>query len=300
MTGILVWVVSAVAMSVGGPRILAWMVRRGVGAGIGLAVWASLVCTTLLVVGAPVLAEAVSRCADLLGAGDHARPDAVAAILSGAVLSVAAVRATWRLRSAAVARRRVHRRHLGVGRILQGSHVGEGSVLWLPLEVPTAYSVSGRPPLVVASIALRHCLDADALAGVLAHERAHIARRHHTLVGAAEAVAAALPWLPLMRRSPALVRTLVEFDADDHAARALGPEGLQRALQTLRPLHPPAPMLAITGDAVDMRLSRLVNYPASVGPFDKTLASLTVVLLPVWTMAATAFLVTVVASCTAF
>ena len=65
------WVVSAVAMSVGGPRILAWMVRRGVGAGIGLAVWASLVCTTLLVVGAPVLAEAVSRCADLLGAGDR-------------------------------------------------------------------------------------------------------------------------------------------------------------------------------------------------------------------------------------
>jgi Zn-dependent protease with chaperone function len=172
-------------------------------------------------------------------------------------------------------------------------------VLWLPLDVPTAYSVSGRPPLVVASMALRHCLDADALAGVLAHERAHIARRHHTLVGAAEAVAAGLPWLPLMRRSPALVRTLVEFDADDHAARALGPEGLQRALQTLRPLHPPAPMLAITGDAVDMRMSRLENYPASIGPINKTLTSLTVVLLPVWTMATTVVLVTVVASCTA-
>jgi Zn-dependent protease with chaperone function len=294
-----VWVLSAVATSVGSPRILSTMTRRGVSAGIGLALWAVLVCATLLILGAPVLAEAMSRCADLLGAGEHARPDAVAAVLSGAILSIAAVRATWRLRSAGLARRRVHRHHLGVGRILQGAHAAEGSVLWLPLDVPTAYSVSGRPPLVVASTALRACLDADALAGVLAHERAHIARRHHTLVGAAEAVAAGLPWLPLMRRSPALVRTLVEFDADDHAARALGPEGLQRALQTLRPILAPTPTLAITGDAVDMRLSRLVNYPTSTGPIANTLTSLTVVLLPVLTMATTSVLVTVIASCTA-
>jgi hypothetical protein len=102
-----------------------------------------------------------------------------------------------------------------------------------------------------------------------------------------------------MRRSPALVRTLVEFDADDHAARALGPEGLHRALQTLRPSHAPTATLAITGDAVDMRLRRLVNYPTSTGPIAKTLTSLTVVLLPVLTMATTSVLVTVVASCTA-
>ncbi len=301
MTGVVVWVLSGVVVSVGSPRMLATMVRRGVAAGVVLAVWAVLVCATLVILAAPVLAEVMSRCAVLFGSGEQARPDVIAAVISAAILVIAAARAACRLRSARAARRDVHRRHLGVGRIL-GAHPGEGAVLWLPLDEPTAYSVAGQPPLVVASTGLRACLDADALASVLAHERAHIARRHHTLVGAAEVGAAGLPWLPLLRRSPALVRALVEIDADDHAARTHGPSSLHRALQTLRTVDAPAPTLAITGDAVALRLARLATFRTPAGPIataNVTLTSLTAVLLAVLSTT-TLVAVTAVASCTAF
>ncbi len=62
------------------------------------------------------------------------------------------------------------------------------------------------------------------------HERAHLRGRHHLMVAVAEALAAALPWLPLMRRSPFLVRALVEVSADSIAARSHGAEAVRTAL----------------------------------------------------------------------
>lgn len=57
----------------------------------------------------------------------------------------------------------------------------------------------------------------------------------------AEAAAAGLWWLPLIRTSPALVRVLVGLDADACAAQAHSPHGLARALQTLQPTPVPGP-----------------------------------------------------------
>ena len=302
MIGIVVWALTGLLMAVVSPRILATMMLRGHRAGVILTVWAALVCVNLVVIAGPVLGEVMSRCAMLLLAGEQERPDAVAALISALILVTATARAARRLRSVRGARLDVHRRHLGLSRILQGAHPQSGSTLWLPLAEPTAYSVAGQPPLVVASTGLRTCLDADALAAVLAHERAHIVRRHHSLVAAADALAAGLPWLPLMRRSPALVRTLVEFDADEYAARTHGPNGLHRALQSLRTADVPAPTLAIAGDAVAQRLARLATYRTPTGPIataNIALTSLTAVLLAVLS-SATLMVVAALASCSAF
>jgi hypothetical protein len=93
--------------------------------------------------------------------------------------------------------RALHRRHLDLLRILAHDSNERYPTLWLDLPDPVAYSVAGHPSLVVASNGLRARLSGEAVAAVLAHEKAHLRGRHHLLVGLAEAVARALPWLPL-------------------------------------------------------------------------------------------------------
>jgi hypothetical protein len=52
----------------------------------------------------------------------------------------------------------------------------------------------------------------------LAHERAHLADRHHRLLAMARIIGQVLPFLPLMRDADAQVARLVELHADDAPA----------------------------------------------------------------------------------
>lgn len=258
MSAVWAWTLSGLAVAVIAPPLLAALVRRGVDARIILLTWATLLTATVVSIGLPALGEVVHRCWLVLHDGAPDSTDAVGGLLSATILLAAAVRALWALRCSRAARHALHDRHLGLARILDGV-VPDHGVLWLPVAAPLAYSVAGHPPLVVASTGLRAMLDTDAVAGVLAHERAHLARGHHLLVAVAEAAAAGFWWLPLMRMSPALVRTLVEIDADVCAAQVHGRHVLARALKALpsAAVSVPGQALGIAGDRTGLRLARL-------------------------------------------
>src|SRR5699024_4732777 len=189
-------------------------------------------------------------------------------------------------------------------------------VLWVDAPGNTCYSIGGRTPTVVAgrSIAALPAAERDA---VLDHEVAHLRGRHHVLVTVAEALAAALPMVPLLRQAPDAVRTLVEFTADHRSAVHHGSDAVGGALVTVHtqsdpehadPARPaaataapdatPAMALALSRDAVAARLCWLAAEPnrrqRMCGRVDYPLAvvtALTPLVLSVATMLSTAALV---------
>ncbi|MCW0215482.1 MAG: M56 family metallopeptidase [Pseudonocardia sp.] len=135
-------------------------------------------------------------------------------------------------------------------------------LLWLSSPSTHAFSLGGRPGLVVLTDGLRHRLPEEGLAAVVAHERAHVRGRHHLLVAVAQGLARALPFVPLFAAAPAAVREQVELAADIDAVRACGPEAVRAALLTMTGLPVtgagiPADALAMARDAVDLRVRYL-------------------------------------------
>nr|WP_255426736.1 M56 family metallopeptidase [Pseudonocardia sp. C8] len=144
---------------------------------------------------------------------------------------------------------RTERRHRidRVGALRAVAEVRDG-VWWIPSDDPVAFSVGGgRRGIVVASTGLRR-FDADTVAAVLAHERAHVRGRHHLAVALAHAAAAALPHVPLCRQAPGAIGVLCELAADAAAVRRCGPEAVTRAVQVLA-TGPGAPRGAVGFDA---------------------------------------------------
>jgi Zn-dependent protease with chaperone function len=90
-------------------------------------------------------------------------------------------------------------------------------------DEPDAYTLPGLRGRVVVSTAMLRALPADERRVLLAHEAAHLARRHHLWVQAAEVAAAADP---LLRPAARAVRAAVERDADELAAAEVGDRAL--------------------------------------------------------------------------
>jgi Zn-dependent protease with chaperone function len=109
---------------------------------------------------------------------------------------------------------------------------------------PAAYCVAGRHPTVILTTGAVQALDPGQLDAVLAHERAHLAGRHHRLLAVARIGRQVLPFLPLMRDAEQQVARLVELHADDAATRACDPRLLATALVLLATAGGPAPALA--------------------------------------------------------
>ncbi|WP_234816810.1 MULTISPECIES: M56 family metallopeptidase [Mycolicibacterium] len=256
MTTALWWALAGVAAGSIAPVVLRSLIRRGTSAAALLGTWGVMVCLVISALAVPALVELAHRCSLTVRIGDG-RAGTVVGVLSAAVLLVAGTRAAWRLRAINRSRRRLYVKHFELTWLLTGSRPRGGGVLWLPVADPLAYSLAGHPAVVVATRGLRGVLDDAAVSAVLAHERAHVARRHHRLVALADAVAAGLGWLPLMRQSPSLVRMLVELDADAHAARIHGHRCLIRALRTLQRAAAPPAALGIAGECTQLRLDRL-------------------------------------------
>ncbi|MFC0531723.1 M56 family metallopeptidase [Phytohabitans kaempferiae] len=126
-------------------------------------------------------------------------------LLAGAV--AAAGRVWWR-----------HRRVLRAAGELAGLPSHEG-VLVLADAAPLAYAVPGRPGVVVVTTGMRAALTAEQYAALLAHERAHLAGRHHRLIRLAAMSGAAHPALRWVARQ---VDYLVERAADERAAVEVG------------------------------------------------------------------------------
>ena len=136
---------------------------------------------------------------------------------------------------------------------------------WWSMPQPAAYCVAGRHPTVILTTGAVQALDPGQLDAVLAHERAHLAGRHHRLLAMARIGRQVLPFLPLMRDADEQVARLVELHADDAAARARDPRLLATALVVLATAASPAPALAAAATDSVQRIHRLLGPAEPLG-----------------------------------
>jgi hypothetical protein len=161
--------------------------------------------------------------------------------------------------------RDMHRRRDAVRR-LRGAGPAAGGVVVADWAEPLAVALPGHPGEVLVTTGMLRMLGAAERRAVLAHERAHLAHRHHAaalLVGAAAAVN------PLLRPVRDTVGYLVERWADEEAAASVGDRELvaravaRAALATRVPA--PAVTLGIHGGLIVRRVRALRGPPPAAG-----------------------------------
>lgn len=229
------------------PALLLPLTRRGVSVHVGLAAWLTAMASALVAVAVaaqfsfrtvaadwPQLTRALCRSV----AGSACTPEVYGSVLYqagvivlAASLALAGLLAAWRYTN------RVHRataqtRSHAQAALLVGQTIAAPGARTVMLDDPrpAAYCVAGRPAAIVVTSGALAVLDPPQLAAVLAHEGAHLARRHHTLATITRGLAAAIPGVPLFTRGAVEVATLSEMAADDAAARTTGRPTLIAAL----------------------------------------------------------------------
>lgn len=151
--------------------------------------------------------------------------------------------------------RRERRRHRDTLALIGTPHPATGSTL-VEHDRPAAYCVPGRPHRVVVTTGALATLDDRQLAGVLAHERAHLHGRHHLLLGAFTVAHRAVP-LPALHTAANSVAALVEMLADDRAGHTAERLDIAEALLTLA--GAPVPQAALgAGTSAGTRVRRLL------------------------------------------
>lgn len=260
--------------------LLTPLTSRGVSARLGLAAWLTAMASVLACLGTalaflvtaavtswPGLAADVCRSV----AGQSCTPLVYRGVFEfglSAVALVAALTTTvlaWRYGRHVQRARQGTRAHAEAARVtgqrLPGIiPAGPAVVLDSPQRI--AYCVPGRPAAIVLSTGALAILDPAQLMAVLAHERAHLAGRHHLLIEATRGLAATFPAGPLFTRGPAEVARLAEMCADDVAARSSGRNTLVTALLAMGTgIAVPAAALAASTCAVQARVERLLEPP---------------------------------------
>jgi Zn-dependent protease with chaperone function len=282
------------------PVLLSRLTRHGISARLGLFAWltamasvlASAVAAVAMLAGAaiagwPRLAEVVCRsvagraCTQVVYRSAAFEVPlgfaAAAATLTAAVLAWRYGRTLQR----AGRRTRAHAEAARItGRRLPVMGDSEGATVVLDAPQRAAYCVPGRPAAIVLTSGALAVLDRAQLGAVLAHERAHLAGRHHLLISLSRGLAASFPGVPVFTRGPAEVARLAELCADDAAARRAGRPALVAALLAMGTgTAVPAPALAVTSGAVTARVHRLLDPPRRGRHARYGLALVTVMLL---------------------
>jgi bla regulator protein blaR1 len=235
----------------------AWSVVAAVGlAGLTLAVHATVLGGGLShLVGACVL-----RLRATYGTPGGATVAGLGLTLAGAVVVRTMLTALTHLRAAG----RQALRHAQTARLAGRPDPALGAVL-VEHSQPHAYCVAGRHPTVIVTTSAVQALDPGQLDAVLAHERAHLASRHHRLLALARIGRLVLPFLPLMREADSQVARLVEMHADDAAIRACDPRSLATALVALATAADPAPALAAAATDSVQRIHRMLGPADPLG-----------------------------------
>ena len=155
--------------------------------------------------------------------------------------------------------------HADAARITGHRVEGGNAEFVLDATRPAVYCVPGRPPTIVLTTGALAVLDRQQLTAVLAHERAHLAGRHHLLLALTRSLAAAAPVVPLFARGASETTRLAEMRADDVAARRGGRRTLLAALLAMGTgaavAQAPATWLAATGGVLISRVRRLADPP---------------------------------------
>ncbi|MFB6604924.1 M56 family metallopeptidase [Streptomyces noursei] len=129
-------------------------------------------------------------------------------------------------------------------------------------DVPLAFALPGKPGRIVVSRGMLRCLDDGERAALLAHERAHLAGRHHAFQVLWRLAAALNPLLWPLASTGGFV---LERWADEDAAARVGDRRVvaqavgRAALASAAASRPPA--LAATGGAVPQRVKALLSPP---------------------------------------
>ena len=232
------------------------------------AAWSVLLALALagltLAVHATALGGALSQ---LIGAcvlrlrATYATPGGAAVAGAGLVLTgMVATRTALTAASHLRITRRQALRHARTARLVGRPQPALGAVL-VEHSQAAAYCVAGRHPTVILTTGALQALAPGQLDAVLAHERAHLAWRHHRLLAMARIGRRVLPFLPLMRDADAQVERLVELHADDAATQARDPDSLATALVVLATA---ASDPAVVPDPASVPGSAVVPDPASV------------------------------------
>lgn len=158
-----------------------------------------------------------------------------------------------------------HRRMLRLLSEPAGEHRGI-ELLRLTSPDTVLYSVGGAHRGVIVAGGDYAELGHRQQQAVLDHEAAHLLGRHHLIVVLAEALAVALPHVPLFHQAPDALRNLVEFAADHRAADRWGADAVGSALLALQSAGPaqgvPPAALAMSREAVTARLCWLATGPS--------------------------------------
>ena len=269
--------------------ILAWVLplplglasRRGVSPRLGLVAWLAamtsvLACTVTAlwllvraaVAGWPEFARTVCESVT----ADPCPPSVYRSVAYEAGLALAAsaggivmILLCWRY-GRSLRRARIRTRAHGEAARITGRPAGAGSGAFvLDATQPAVYCVPGRPPTIVLTTGALAVLEPEQVTAVLAHERAHLAARHHLLLALTRSLAAVAPAVPVFARGTCEVARLAEMRADDVAARRCDPGTLLTALLAMSAgpvlAQTPASWLAATGGVVAARVLRLADPP---------------------------------------
>jgi len=258
------------------PAVLRQFTGTGGSARLGIAVWLTAMVCVLASAGialALLISAAVSgwsRAATEICrsvAGDACTPVIYRSMLFEAGLAVAAALAScaaialaWRYGRRLEQARRQTRAHAQTAQ-LTGRHqaAGPGTVV---LDVPQLAAYCLPQGIIVVTAGALSILAPAQLGAVLAHERAHLAGRHHVLVALTRGLAAVFPAVPLFARGLGEVERLAEMRADDAAARQTGRRPLIEALLTMGTgAAVLAPALGAASCAVAARVERLLEPP---------------------------------------
>ncbi|WDV52194.1 M56 family metallopeptidase [Streptomyces coeruleorubidus] len=165
--------------------------------------------------------------------------------------------------------RRLRVRHAELLRLV-GNRRPELGATVLQHDTPAVYCLPGRAPEVVVSSGALQVLTGQQMTAVLAHERAHIAGRHHLLVAAAGAFGAIFRGLPLARLARTEVPLLLEMAADDRALRRCSRDALATALYAVASGQAPHMAFAAGGPSAVLRMRRILTPHAACSPTLRT------------------------------
>ena len=268
----------ALAVAWWAPAPLSRLTARGISPRLGLAAWLTAMASALASAAAALeflvraAADGWSRLAQVVcrSVAGHACAQTVyssaAFELALAAIAVIAALATallaWRYGRRVQQGRRQTRAHAEAARIAGRKLPGVTAAVVLDAPRPAAYCVPGRPGTIVLTSGALALLDPAQLAAVLAHERAHLASRHHLLIALTRGLAAVFPAVPLLAQGPENVTRLAEMGADDAATRHSGRRTLMTALLVMATgAAVPASALGVMACAVTARLQRLAEAP---------------------------------------
>ncbi|WP_026930102.1 M56 family metallopeptidase [Glycomyces tenuis] len=268
----------AAVLAVFGPRLLrgARLLERA--PRLGLVAWFAMMASALLsvpVAGLAMLmpmgsfgstvAGFLHTCVAALQSQYGPSGGLAAAVASAALVAVVPVLITRSGVAVAVRTRRERREHRGL--LARRGRWDEGLGAWI-VDRPeaAAYCLAGRGGTVVVTAGAVAATDETQLAAVLAHERAHLAGRHHLLIATALALHRVAPRLPLFADAPGRIAHLIERCADEAASRAQPRRAIAAGLLAFAEAGAaPQTALAVSGGDTVERMERLLSAPPRVG-----------------------------------